>query len=67
MEQDLSTLSPSLSKDAAGIWSTATPDRSVSYPEDAHGECFDLEDRSFWFGHYGAGGKARHRASQIIG
>lgn len=45
-----------LTKDQAGIWK-AKEDSTVSYPDDGHGICFQLEDNSFWF---------RHRNSCII-
>lgn len=33
-----------------GIWYTK-PDNKISYPEGGNSECFQLEDRSFWFRH----------------
>jgi len=33
-----------------GIW-TGTESNSVSYPDDGHARCFQVEDSSFWFKH----------------
>jgi SAM-dependent methyltransferase len=39
-----------LRDDVAGIWK-ARQSASVSYPENGHAACFQLEDGSFWFNH----------------
>lgn len=50
---DLSKISKNLTKDGSGIW---TPSRSsstapISFPEDGHAACYQIEDDSFWFAH----------------
>jgi SAM-dependent methyltransferase len=48
---DATAFSDSLSFDnATGIW-RARHAAAVSYPEDGHAACFQLEDSSFWFRH----------------
>lgn len=43
-------LSSTLTRDADGIFS-ARVNRDVSYAADGHAQCFQVEDRSFWFAH----------------
>lgn len=43
-------ISTSLTRNAEGIY--VTPEsQEVSYPTDGHTQCFQIEDRSFWFKH----------------
>jgi SAM-dependent methyltransferase len=49
---ELSQLSRKLTKDASGIWTPTDGVRErVSFPDYGHGECFAMEDDSFWFQH----------------
>lgn len=56
MSFDLNRIKSNLVQDADGIWRTEGA-VAVSYPEEGHGDCFSVEDNSFWF---------RHRAKCII-
>ena len=46
----IGSLSDTLAQDAEGIWRTGAT-HQVSYAQHGHGECFQVEDRSFWFRH----------------
>lgn len=48
-----SEVAPGLVRGEDGIWRPAKNAEStpVSYPEDGNADCFQLEDRSFWFRH----------------
>jgi len=43
----------SLTRAADGIWYAAEPE-AVSYPSEGNDQCFEIEDRSFWFQHRNA-------------
>ena len=47
---DLAEIATGLRQTPEGIW-TATERVRVSYPEGQHADCFQLEERSFWFRH----------------
>jgi len=47
---NISGLSKQLILDEHGIW-TAERTSTLSYPENANANCFDLEDKSYWFRH----------------
>lgn len=49
-EIDLRRYGANLSKDAEGIW-LANAGAPVSYPEQGHANCLQVEDASFWFRH----------------
>lgn len=52
---DLARLGGALERDAAGIWQPrAARGHALSFPEDGHGACFQIEDDSFWFAHRNA-------------
>lgn len=46
----LAELATGLTLDSRGIW-VSSDTGTVSYPEDAHRHCYQLEDKSFWFAH----------------
>jgi SAM-dependent methyltransferase len=52
---DLGRLGRGLAQDANGIWrARAERCRPLSFPEDGHDACFQIEDDSFWFAHRNA-------------
>lgn len=53
IESELRRLAPTLRRDADGVWRGAKAS-SVSYPHSGHGECFAIEDDSYWFAHRNA-------------
>jgi len=50
---DLAQLAPKLKRGPDGIW-YAAESGEVSYPDAGNDECFEVEDRSFWFQHRNA-------------
>ncbi len=47
---DISSISSGLERSTDGIW-YSTSDQDISYPSDGNENCFEIEDRSFWFKH----------------
>lgn len=50
MSSELAELAANLKRDGSRIW-TSGNEAEVSYPTTGHGDCFAIEDRSFWFQH----------------
>jgi len=50
MSIDLSCLAPGLRIGQDGIWHSAEED-AISYPSKGNEQCFEIEDKSFWFQH----------------
>lgn len=52
---DLAALTPRLVRNEQGIWTpsqrTESTSPSVSFPDTGYGQCFEVEDTSFWFAH----------------
>ncbi len=50
---DLSTFSSQLERDPSGIWRPIAKNRdaTISFPENGHASCFEIENDSFWFLH----------------
>ena len=50
---DLSSCAPGLKRADDGIWYSKKQE-AVSYPSEGNNECFEIEDKSFWFQHRNA-------------
>lgn len=50
MAMDITAVGPNLRLAADGIWYSSARE-ALSYPEDGNDNCFQIEDRSFWFRH----------------
>jgi len=50
---DIKDLTSGLVQEEDGIWYSEHA-QAVSYPEHGHGDCFSLEEGSFWFEHRNA-------------
>ncbi len=50
---DIAAISDGLRPSPEGIWTT-TRQETVSYPQDGHAGCYQVEDGSFWFRHRNA-------------
>ena len=49
---DLTKITSHLSRAESGIWTPRDAAAvTLSFPEGGHGDCFEIEDRSFWFAH----------------
>jgi SAM-dependent methyltransferase len=53
MSIDLSCLAPALRLGQDGIWHAAE-EEAISYPSEGNDQCFEIEDKSFWFQHRNA-------------
>jgi SAM-dependent methyltransferase len=53
MSIDLSCLAPALRLGQDGIWHAAE-EEAISYPSEGNIQCFEIEDKSFWFQHRNA-------------
>jgi SAM-dependent methyltransferase len=53
MTFDLSHLAAGLRCGPDGIW-RATKEEAISYPSEGNDQCFEIEDKSFWFQHRNA-------------
>jgi hypothetical protein len=53
MSIDLSCLAPALRLGQDGIWHAAE-EEAISYPSEGNTQCFEIEDKSFWFQHRNA-------------
>lgn len=47
---DIAEIATNLDSKAPGLWASKS-NASISYPEDGHARCFELEEHSFWFKH----------------